>query len=75
MKNKHIVIAFILCTLYPFIVGFWAGFNDLSDAETYKILDAPLMQVLSLLSLVFTVWMACKVWITPDTKALNGYKF
>lgn len=75
MKNKHIVIAYILCTLYPFIVGFWAGFNDLSDAETYKILDAPLMQVFSILSLIFTVWLACKVWITPDTKALNGYKF
>ena len=75
MKNKHIVIAFILCTLYPFAVGFWAGFSNLSDAETYKILDAPLMQVLSILSLIFTVWMAYKVWITPDTKALNGYKF
>ena len=68
MKNKHIVIAFILCTLYPFAVGFWAGFSNLSDAETYKILDAPLMQVLSILSLIFTVWMACKVWITPDAK-------
>ena len=75
MKNKHIVIAFILCTLYPFAVGFWAGFSNLSDAETYKILDAPLMQVLSILSLIFTVWMAVKVWRTPDVRALNGYKF
>ena len=75
MKNKHIVIAFILCTLYPFAVGFWAGFSNLSDAETYKILDAPLMQVLSILSLIFTVWMAVTVWRTPDVRALNGYKF
>ena len=75
MKNKHIVIAFILCTLYPFAVGFWAGFSNLSPTETSDVLDSPSMRITSLLSLIFTVWMACKVWITPDTKALNGYKF
>jgi len=68
MKNKHIVIAFILFTLYPFAVGFWAGFTALSDAETYKLLDSPSMHITSLLSLIFTVWMACKVWLTPDKK-------
>jgi hypothetical protein len=68
MKNKHIVLAYILCTLYPFAVGFWTGFSDLSDEETYKLLDAPVMQALSILSLLFTIWMAVKVWRTPDTK-------
>ena len=68
MKNKHIVIAFILFILYPFAVGFCAGFTALSDAETYKLLDSPVVQLFSILSFIATVWMACKVWATPDKK-------
>ena len=68
MKNKHIVIAFILCTLCPFAVGFWAGFTNLPDVETYKLFESSPILVLDVLGLALAAWMAVKVWRTPDQK-------